>query len=411
MKKLSFFLLLISAFSFFLSEPLFAESKISPQFKNRHYKDLEWNIFPVPIFKTSPSEGETYGVLPVVFGTDPEGNLKSFVALAGMYNEVTGFDGFVAAYVYPDKDTAFDVFAEIAEHFSKELTVHFQRGPKRKGAFVLENELGYIQYPFERFYGFGPYSLQANESNFVSEKFTAQALLGYHLTRDIVFAYQAQFEGWKIQQKALGSLPDTLQLFPNDAEVRNSSHLLNTFLFTYDTHEDPVFPEHGEKLSLEYLFAHKRFGSDSSFHGYDLNSKITRSVQNGKYTTVLGFKFSQRFGKTIPFYLQSQLGGFETLRAFVERRFVARNRFTFDLEERIELASWNIMATNVEISLDPFFSIGQVFDTFSQVETSALQPVGGIGLRIKAKPSVVGRLDIGYGREGVAASATIDYPF
>lgn len=396
---------------FFFSCPLQGHAKPAREFKNRHYKDLDWNIFPVPIFKTSPSEGETYGVLPVLFGTDPDGNLKSFIALAGMYNKITGFDGFIAGYVYPDKDTSLDVFAELAEHFSKEMTVHFQRAPKKKGAFVFEDKMSYIQYPFERFYGFGPHSLESNESNFVSEKFIAEGLLGYHVTRDIVFAYKAQFEGWKIHQRALTSLADTLQLFANDPQVTNSSHFLHTFSFTYDTHEDPVFAEHGEKISFEYLFAHQRLGSDFSFHGYDLNAKMTRSLKNGKYTTVLGGKLSQRFGERIPFYFQSQLGGFETLRAFVERRFVAKHRFTFDLEERIEVASWNVMSTNIGISLDPFFSIGQVFDSVSQIETSALQPVGGIGLRIKAKPSVVGRLDVAYGREGVAASATIDYPF
>ncbi len=375
------------------------------------YKDAKWNIFPVPIFKTSPSEGKTYGLMPVVIASDKNSNLKTIVGNAYTYNKITGLSSFLAAYIYPREETMLHFFAEYAQRFSREATAKFHHLPQGKGSIIFGGKLSYIQYPFRRFFGFGPATLQTNETNYVGENFELESFGGFRFFDSLSLTYKQNFIIQKLHDRAINNINDTKQTFAGDNQVVGSNNFIHTLEASYDTHENPSFSDRGEMLSLAYLTSLAKLGSDFTFQGYDLKGKLTRSLGSKRFTTVIFAKLSQRFGNTIPFYHQNQLGGEKELRAFVKGRFTGRHSLLFDIEERIEIHQWTILNTKVALSLDPFFSIGQVFNDFSEIQSGNLQPVGGIGIRAKVKPAVVGRLDIGYGREGLGLFATIDYPF
>jgi len=374
-------------------------------------KGNSWHIFPVPIFKTLPGEGQTYGVLAAITAANNLHELKAIIAPAETYNKVTGVSTFVAGFLYPSYDSVLYFFGELAHHFTREGTLRYSHFPKSKGSFIYEGEFSYLQYPFERFFGFGAKTSTTTETNFVSEVFTGHEKIGYRFTPSITGIYTFRVDSWQLHSKAIPELADTLTTFAGNPEVVSSTNLTNRLEFQYDTHPDPNFSETGEFLNFAYLASLQSLGSAFTFHGYDLHAKLTRSFRGGRFTSVVFAQLEQRFGTSIPFYLQSSLGGLRTLRAFIDRRFTARHRFSLDFEERIEVFQKRIFDTEVALSLDPFFSLGQVFDHFSDINTPQIQPVGGFGIRMKAKPSVVGRLDIGFGREGMETYATIDYPF
>ncbi|MDO8527973.1 MAG: hypothetical protein Q7T03_09840, partial [Deltaproteobacteria bacterium] len=104
-------------------------------------------------------------------------------------------------------------------------------------------------------------------------------------------------------------------------------------------------------------------------------------------------------------------GGEADLRGFVQGRFTGRGSVFLNLEERIVIKRWSIMDVKTDVSIDPFFCVGQVFDDWDQMAFGSLQPVGGIGFRAKAHPSIVGRVDVGYGKEGIEVYTGLDYPF
>ena len=349
--------------------------------------------------------------MPVITSSNAQQELKSIIALAETYNKITGPSTFGTIYYYPDKSTMINLFAESANRYARELTLIVSSRPRTQGTLIYGGKVSYLKYPFERFYGFGPDTPKSAETAFVSRSVSNSADLGYNLTDSLAAIYQFRVNRFKLLPSAIPVVADTQTVFAGNPEVVNSTNFVHRMKLVYDTHADHNFSERGERLSFAYLGSLKSLGSDFTFHGYDLQGKITRSQLEGKYTTVLIGILDQRFGRDIPFYLQSFLGGADTLRAFKERRFTARHRINFDVEERIELARKNICKTDVAFSIDPFFSMGQVFEQFSDVDFSSFRMVGGVGLRAKAKPSVIGRLDLGIGKEGVQAYATIDYPF
>ena len=81
------------------------------------------------------------------------------------------------------------------------------------------------------------------------------------------------------------------------------------------------------------------------------------------------------------------------------------------MELRRRVASFDAVATHVEIEVTPFVDLGRVFARNSTFPLEQLHQVYGIGFRGIARPSVVGYVDIGYGSNGVAAFTGIAYPF
>ncbi|MEP6891279.1 MAG: hypothetical protein ABI955_11370, partial [Nitrospirota bacterium] len=59
----------------------------------------------------------------------------------------------------------------------------------------------------------------------------------------------------------------------------------------------------------------------------------------------------------------------------------------------------------------PFLDIGRVMSGLSTRDFKDFQVNPGIGFRILAKPHVVGRFDVAYGRDGSNFFVGLDYPF
>ena len=178
----------------------------------------------------------------------------------------------------------------------------------------------------------------------------------------------------------------------------------------WDTRDKKDFPKIGHYFEPYYFISHESFENERFYHGYGLKAKTLFTKRN-RFTTVFSLKVDQRFGDNIPFYQQAHLGGDFELRGFVFRRFTGKGSLLFDIEERIKVKSWHFMDVNFDLSLDPFFSIGQVFNEWNEVAFGNLQPVGGIGIRAIVPPSVLGRIDIGVSSEGVEVFTGLDYPF
>jgi hemolysin activation/secretion protein len=111
-----------------------------------------------------------------------------------------------------------------------------------------------------------------------------------------------------------------------------------------------------------------------------------------------------------PFYLQSGLGGPFLLRGFTEGRFVDRFAWMVEVEQRVRLYQTNLFGVKTDWRLDPFVTAGQVYGSLSDMWDHP-RVAGGIGLRAFVHPSVVGRIDLAYGGEGIKTYVEIGYPY
>jgi hemolysin activation/secretion protein len=113
----------------------------------------------------------------------------------------------------------------------------------------------------------------------------------------------------------------------------------------------------------------------------------------------------------VPFFELPSLGGETTLRAFGQGRFVDNNAVVASFEERIRVWRRQIADYNVDVEIAPFLDIGRVMNQLSFRDLAHPEINEGIGVRIVTQPYVVGRLDLGHGKDGLNAFVGLDYPF
>jgi hypothetical protein len=137
--------------------------------------------------------------------------------------------------------------------------------------------------------------------------------------------------------------------------------------------------------------------------------------------TVLASHIAVRYMPTsheVPFWALSSLGGGvsvtggeQPLRGYGEGRYADRNSFSTSVEVRRTVLSFDASATRVDVEVAPFIDMGRVFSRTNTDPFEQLHHVFGVGFRGIARPFVVGKVDIGYGSEGVAVFTGLNYPF
>jgi hemolysin activation/secretion protein len=122
---------------------------------------------------------------------------------------------------------------------------------------------------------------------------------------------------------------------------------------------------------------------------------------------------ANRAERAIPFYERPTLGGETTLRAFGLSRFIDNTAWLVNLEERIQMVEKKLFDYPIDLEAAPFVDIGRVsrrLDPY-RIPLKHIQVNPGVGLRLLARPNVVGRLDVAYGKDGGNVFVGLDYPF
>ena len=127
--------------------------------------------------------------------------------------------------------------------------------------------------------------------------------------------------------------------------------------------------------------------------------------------TVTRFAANQTAGYRVPFLEQSILGGETTLRGYGQNRFIDKSFLLLNLEERIRLFQWTIFNVRADWELAPFIDLGSVMRTLVEAKASSFEFNPGIGLRAVVRPNIVGRIDVGVGKDGPAVFVGLGYPF
>jgi hypothetical protein len=121
--------------------------------------------------------------------------------------------------------------------------------------------------------------------------------------------------------------------------------------------------------------------------------------------------YEQLLGATPPFWILPTLGGKYSLRSYGDGRYTDRGVAAVNAEERFKVYEAKTSGVTTELQIAPFVGVGQAFDNPGRTALKYARPVTGAAFRAVAKPQVVGSVDIGYGREGVAVFTDINYSF
>ncbi len=367
---------------------------------------------PLPIFSTDPNTGDSIGFLLAVV-TESEGHISSIVVPLLTDNELTGINFDLNVLGFPSDDI--DYFLLLSHSSEDFWDYQFEYEHHRFWAedLTLEFNIGFENSASNRFHGIGANSEEDDETSF-----TFKEIIGAITIKKKIFPHFSASFGIKGRSREPGDsvvedVPSLVDLFPDEEGIEGVSYTLPVeFGLSYDTRDSRVTPSSGILARMFLEVGDEAVLSSFSFRRYggEVRGYIPLDDE-GVFTTAIRGLIEFVDGDDIPFFELSSLGGKNSLRGFGKGRFYDNHRVLVNIEERIRLYRWLVGDINLDIETAVFLDMGQVFRSPRDIKVNDIQFVLGAGVRFVVRSQIVAAIDFGYGEEGSAAFAGLDYPF
>jgi Omp85 superfamily domain len=364
---------------------------------------------PLPVWATDPNEGSTWGAMPVFVHVCRETKQTEWILAPSVtWNSIIEVTGTMRFYDYPDPDTSFSLIASASTHVNYDLLAIWQQLPTDVGGWTDEATLRIQRSIFDRFYGLGPDTPASAESSYTGSVFLATVRRGLNLPAHVNIGLTLGFEHDGIEDQGVPGLPLAPQMFPDAPGMGGATTISQGVDGRYDDRDGRDFAAAGLRLDasgavvegLDGAPNFLRFGAGARAIWPELSwlSGATHLAWTGVTA------------KNVPFYLQSELGGAILLRGFNFGRFIDRQAWTIEVEQRIRILRMHIFGVIADWRIDPFITTGQVFSNLDAA-LSRPQFAAGVGLRAFVHPNVVGRIDLADGGDGLKVYVEIGYPY
>jgi outer membrane protein assembly factor BamA len=216
--------------------------------------------------------------------------------------------------------------------------------------------------------------------------------------------------GWWLRHTNVEPGPFSAPRVIDPALQTGTSYTMPTVRLTRDTRDLAFAPTRGSLTEAYAQYSAHALGSSSSVETYGGDWRLYVPTAP-RFVTALHARGEWSGGGEVPFTALSMLGGARSLRGFDEGRFQDRGLAFANVEERWMIHSIEILRNPTEFQIAPFLEAGTVFPAPDRARVHDVETVAGVAFRAIVKPSVVGRIDVGVGREGAAVYVGIDYPF
>lgn len=375
-------------------------------------------FIPIPEIDTSPHEGLTVGLIPLVLSTNSREEIARIIAPDIIYSQYFGWGSRFRVFGYPSNDVQWSLEGGGKQRVEREFDGRYAAGQDRSGPWTWWTELIYDRSGTARFFGIGNETPKSAETTYVNEQARFDVLIGRNLTHALQLAYTARLHDVDVEPGVLHGVPSIETRYAEVGGVGHTHELHQLLMLTYDTRDFAAIPRHGARY-LIYVGATSRallssvsytdVGLDTRYY-WPLAERVTLAWHAGlRYMPSAG---------SAPFWALSSLGGNrsvpterDVLRSYGEDRYIDRNMFATGVELRSRLMGLKAFGTQLTLEATPYLDAGKVFADTGQSPVSHLHLAGGFGIRAVASPFVVGYVDIGYGPDGATVFSGIDYPF
>jgi hypothetical protein len=294
------------------------------------------------------------------------------------------------------------------------------------GGGVIQEERSFlytrVQYKktlTRRFFGYGPDTLESDESSYLDEAVIVSFGFSSSLPQpmdDFVIELNLDVESHELGNGTVQGAPTTRQAFPTvfDPDQDRVFGLLGAEL-RWDTRDSQRNPYSGHAVGLRVdapvaqnggdvgavfkLFGSQIFEVPGLFHG----GGDTDEAHPPTDAIALGV-FAQASVGSMPFYLLPTLGGTDTLRGYVDGRWRDRAAWQAAAEYRFWVIPRGVSITrNVRIErlgLALFYEIGAVAEDVGAIFRSRVAQSYGFGLRVGLERAAIFRLDLGFSDDG-----------
>jgi hypothetical protein len=367
-------------------------------------------FLPMPMYTTVPTEGSTYGLMPVLLGVNGAGVVRIIGAPSVSWNSAAGVTGTLRFYYYPSAVRSLTVIAAASTHVNRTIWITYTDLPVEPGRATLEVDGLVRRNIFYRFFGLGPDSLQSNQSSYTRTVAGLTVRWGWNFPAHLNAGLRASVRGDRLLRNPIFGLPATQDVFPTAPGISGAGLASAEASLRFDTRPVAEYSDTGVATEV-------RLGYDRPLTSFQPFWQVTWQTRGLLRETSLLQSAGRLYwthevggGRQIPFYYQAVLGGDSLLRGFPDDRFIDRSAWEAEIEQRFRLLETHIFGVTTDWRIDPFVATGQVYDDFAGV-VSRVQFSVGAGLRAWVKPNVLGRVDVAYAGEGVNAYVVLGYPY
>ena len=396
-----------------------AQTAITSASGLRWFDPTKLPFIPVPLIAVDPNSGTTLGVLPTWIHTNDQQQITRIIAPDLLYNPYFGIGAHFRLFSYPSEEEHWSVVTQVQQYVERAIDFEYEAGRLRNDLWTFHGSLIVDRDGTPRFYGVGNNSPQYDDTDYTQQRELAESQLGLNLSHAWQLLYTARAQRIDVRPGTLARLVSLQTRFGDILGIGTNDQILNRLSLVYDTRDNVTLPTQGVKwVAYGGLASRRGLFNDSMYSETGVDGRgFWRLTPDTILATHMALRYLLSTNR-VPFWALSSIGGGDSviggsqpLRGYGEGRFYDRDSFSTTLELRRRVASFDAVATHVEIEVTPFVDLGRVFARNSTFPLEQLHQVYGIGFRGIARPSVVGYVDIGYGSNGVAAFTGIAYPF
>jgi outer membrane protein assembly factor BamA len=368
---------------------------------------------PLPVIAASPNEGITYGGLVAFLLHNAKDEVSTLVVPQLNYNPYFGVTTTLYGAFYPTPDKNLKINLSKATAINEEFRVRYL--DQKFLTDILELNFTAFDYTdgSSRFFGFQSDSSKQNETNYSDQEMGVGVSVGYRFHAPFQVVLGERYKRVNIKKGAVTAVPFITDVFPGAdiPGVRGYDVHAQKISLVYNSLDSTGMPTSGTLVRFSLDNSAQFLGSGADYQGYEAECKWYHPRQNGRYVSVVRLALNQTVGHRVPFLEQSILGGETTLRGYGQNRFIDKSYLLLNLEERIRLFRWEIFNVKADWELAPFIDLGSVMRSLIEAKSSSFEFNPGIGLRAVVRPNIVGRIDVGVGKDGPAVFVGLGYPF
>lgn len=368
---------------------------------------------PLPVIASSPNEGITAGALTAFLIHNKKDEINTLLAPQINYNDNFGVTTSLYGAFYPTSDQNMEF------NLSQSTKVNHNYEFRIRDTSLLDSKLELNGFLFKisdgssRFFGFQAKSPLQQETNYANDEIGFSLSAGYKIGKHYQIVLGDRLRDVTIRHGAVSKIPDirdkfSAQTVPGINGFTAHAPRLSLIYSTLDNKDTPTFGGYA-KISLEA--SARDLGGAADYRHYEVEMKGFIPFDNARYISVFRLMYNQTLGENVPFLEQSILGGENTLRGYGRNRFIDNSFFLCNLEERIRLFRWEVFNVTADWEIAPFIDLGAVMESLDKAHSSDFEFNPGIGFRATVRPNIVGRVDMGIGKDGPAIFVGLGYPF
>jgi outer membrane protein assembly factor BamA len=368
---------------------------------------------PLPVIASSPNEGITAGALTAFLIHNKRDEINTLLAPQVNHNPNFGVTTSLYGAFYPTSEQSWEL------NLSKSTKVNEDYEIKLRDNSLLDKKMELNAFVFNftdgsaRFFGFEAKTKRQRETNYADREYGTNLSLGYDLGHHLQLVVGERLRKVYINEGAVENIPFIRSRF-NARQVPGidgfTAHTQRLSI-VYNSLDNRDTPTYGGFAKITFEPSFKELGGSVDYHHYEFEAKGFIPLDNARYISVFRFMYSQTLGDRVPFLEQSILGGETTLRGYGRNRFIDNTFLLCNLEERIRLFRWKIFDVTADWELAPFIDLGAVMESIDKARSRNFEFNPGIGFRAVVRPNIVGRVDLGIGRDGPALFVGLGYPF